>query len=117
MSFTEIEMIIKPTSPDGLIIYNGYTLDRKGDFVMLAMSGGHLEFRFDLGTGPAIIRYILALLLKYYQKNLHRMNFLFTCRDISIYIKLHDRLSQEYTFGLIFLSFKFKTVYIYIYKH
>lgn len=56
LSFTEIEMIIKPTSPDGLIIYNGYTLDRRGDFLMLAMSGGHLEFRFDLGTGPAIIR-------------------------------------------------------------
>ncbi|CAI9728070.1 pikachurinpikachurin-like [Octopus vulgaris] len=56
LSFTEVEMIVKPTSLDGLILYNGYTLDRKGDFLMLAMSGGHLEFRFDLGTGPAIIR-------------------------------------------------------------
>ena len=56
--FLEIELVIKPTKPDGLILYNGFTLDRKGDFVSLALDKGHLEFRFDLGTGPAILRFV-----------------------------------------------------------
>lgn len=54
--FLEIELVIKPTKPNGLILYNGYTKDRQGDFISLAMVQGRLEFRFDLGTGPAILR-------------------------------------------------------------
>ncbi|XP_053394807.1 pikachurin-like [Mercenaria mercenaria] len=54
--FLEIEIVLKATKADGLILYNGYTLDRMGDFISLALQDGHLEFRFDLGTGPAIIR-------------------------------------------------------------
>lgn len=55
--FLEIELVLKATKADGLILYNGYTLDRMGDFISLALHGGYLEFRFDLGTGPAVIRY------------------------------------------------------------
>ena len=54
--FLEIELVIKPMKPDGVILYNGYTQDRQGDFLSLAMVQGHLEFRFDLGTGPAVLR-------------------------------------------------------------
>ena len=56
LSFTEIEAMFKPTLTDGLLLYNGYTTDRKGDFISLAMRQAHLEFQFDLGTGPAVIR-------------------------------------------------------------
>ena len=56
MSYTEVEIVFKPTSPDGSLLYNGFSRDRKGDFLSLAMTEGHLEFRFDLGTGPAVIR-------------------------------------------------------------
>lgn len=56
LSFTEIEMVFKPISWEGLILYNGYTNDRKGDFISLAMRKGHLEFKFDLGTGPGVLR-------------------------------------------------------------
>ncbi|KAL3869158.1 hypothetical protein ACJMK2_041871 [Sinanodonta woodiana] len=56
LSFLEIEIVFKPSGPDGLILYNGYTNDRKGDFVSLAMKKSYLEFKFDLGTGPAVIR-------------------------------------------------------------
>ena len=56
LSFAEIELVIKPTAKDGLILYNGYTTDRTGDFISLSMRDGYLEFRFDLGTGPAIVR-------------------------------------------------------------
>ena len=54
--FLEIELVIKPTKPNGVILYNGYTKDRQGDFISLTMVQGHLEFRFDLGTGPGILR-------------------------------------------------------------
>ncbi len=56
LSFTEIELVFKTEDRSGLIIYNGYTTDRSGDFISLAMVDGYLEYRFDLGTGPAIIR-------------------------------------------------------------
>ncbi|KAL4236805.1 hypothetical protein ACF0H5_005192 [Mactra antiquata] len=54
--FLEIELVVKATKPDGLILYNGYTLDRSGDFISLALHDSYIEYRFDLGTGPAIIR-------------------------------------------------------------
>ncbi|KAH9489415.1 hypothetical protein Btru_037656, partial [Bulinus truncatus] len=63
LSYTDIEIIFKPTSPDGTLLYNGFSRDRKGDFLSLSMHGGFLEFRFDLGTGPAIIRSIEPLVL------------------------------------------------------
>lgn len=62
LSFTQIEMVFKPSHREGILLYNGYTLDRKGDFLALAMKEGHLEFSFDLGTGPGVIRYKLFLL-------------------------------------------------------
>ncbi len=61
VSWRELEpcvsaVVFKSESPHGLILYNGYTTDRSGDFISLALSDQYLEFRFDLGTGPAIIR-------------------------------------------------------------
>jgi hypothetical protein len=56
LSFVTGEIVFKPESGDGLILYNGYTTDRTGDFISLALRRGYVEFRFDLGTGPAIIR-------------------------------------------------------------
>lgn len=56
LSFTDVEMIIKPTAHDGLIFYNGYVKRPSGDFISLALKDGFVEFRFDLGTGPAYIR-------------------------------------------------------------
>ncbi|XP_058858363.1 agrin isoform X6 [Acipenser ruthenus] len=40
----------------GLIFYNGQKTDGKGDFISLALNDGTLEFRYDLGKGPAVIR-------------------------------------------------------------
>ncbi|XP_052775155.1 pikachurin-like isoform X2 [Mya arenaria] len=54
--FIEVEVVLKASKPDGLVLYNGYKLDRSGDFISLAIHNGYLEYRFDLGTGPAIIR-------------------------------------------------------------
>ena len=49
-------MVFKPITREGLMLYNGYTNDRKGDFISLAMREGHIEFQFDLGTGPGVLR-------------------------------------------------------------
>lgn len=56
LAYTEVEAVIKPEALDGVIVYNGYTHDRKGDFISLSLRNGYVEFSFDLGTGPAIIR-------------------------------------------------------------
>ena len=56
LSYTEIEMVVKPTDKNGLIFYNGYSKDRTGDFISLALRNGYVEYRFDLGTGSAFIR-------------------------------------------------------------
>jgi len=58
LAFANIEIVFKATDPDGLILYNGYNTDGSGDFISLALRNGTLEYRFDLGTGPAVIRYI-----------------------------------------------------------
>ena len=58
LSFAEIEVVFKADEANGLILYNGYTTDRSGDFISLALADQYLEFRFDLGTGPAIIRFV-----------------------------------------------------------
>uniref|UniRef100_A0A8C4WPH5 Agrin n=1 Tax=Eptatretus burgeri TaxID=7764 RepID=A0A8C4WPH5_EPTBU len=51
-----LKVIFLTDAEDGLIMYNGDRHDGQGDFVSLALSDSILEFRFDLGKGPAIIR-------------------------------------------------------------
>ena len=57
LMFANIEIVFRSTSSDGLLLYNGYATDGSGDFISLALHNGSLEYRFDLGTGPAIVRY------------------------------------------------------------
>ncbi|XP_022241619.1 pikachurin-like isoform X2 [Limulus polyphemus] len=54
--FIEILMVFKPEGPDGILFYNGYKIDGAGDFMAIGLVDGFVEFRFDLGTGPAIVR-------------------------------------------------------------
>lgn len=39
----------------GLILYNGQTSDGTGDFISLGMRDRRIEFRLDVGSGPAVI--------------------------------------------------------------
>ncbi|XP_065369844.1 uncharacterized protein SP2353 [Calliphora vicina] len=50
----ELKVILKPELSDGLILYSGPK--HQGDFVALALSNGFVEFTFDLGSGPAVVR-------------------------------------------------------------
>lgn len=51
-----LEVVFLARQPSGLLLYNGQKTDGKGDFVSLALRDQHLEFRYDLGKGAAVIR-------------------------------------------------------------
>lgn len=57
LSWLDLEIIVKPTSSDGIVLYNGHKIDGMGDFIAVYMSAGYLTFTFDLGTGSATLRY------------------------------------------------------------
>ncbi|XP_068097693.1 basement membrane-specific heparan sulfate proteoglycan core protein isoform X5 [Hyperolius riggenbachi] len=51
-----VDLEFKPLSTDGLLFFSGGTGAPVNDFVSLTMAQGHLEFRFQLGSGIAILR-------------------------------------------------------------
>ncbi|XP_077509169.1 basement membrane-specific heparan sulfate proteoglycan core protein-like isoform X48 [Amblyomma americanum] len=54
----KVNMKIKPKSLDDcLLVYCAQYPERKGDFTSIGIRNGSLEFRFDSGSGPAIIRH------------------------------------------------------------
>lgn len=46
-----IEMEFKPMDSDGLMFFSGGKKMKVEDFVTLSMVDGHVEFRYELGTG------------------------------------------------------------------
>lgn len=59
-----MEVVFLTSSPNGLLFYNGQKTDGKGDFVSLALHDGHLEYRYDLGKGAAVIRYVIGTIVQ-----------------------------------------------------
>nr|XP_014348776.1 PREDICTED: basement membrane-specific heparan sulfate proteoglycan core protein [Latimeria chalumnae] len=53
----EIKITFRPDTPDGMIIYNGQKKASGADFISFGLVGGRPEFRFDVGSGMATIRY------------------------------------------------------------
>ncbi|XP_050052982.1 basement membrane-specific heparan sulfate proteoglycan core protein-like isoform X1 [Aphis gossypii] len=51
-----IEVHFKPEMNDGLILYNGQKPGGSGDFFSFGLRDGVPEFRFDVGSGAAIIK-------------------------------------------------------------
>ncbi|XP_073795137.1 basement membrane-specific heparan sulfate proteoglycan core protein isoform X12 [Danio rerio] len=51
-----IEMEFKPMDPDGLMFFSGGKKMKVEDFVAVSMVNGHVEFRYELGTGQAVLR-------------------------------------------------------------
>ncbi|XP_031987363.1 basement membrane-specific heparan sulfate proteoglycan core protein isoform X2 [Corvus moneduloides] len=51
-----LEVEFLPLAPDGLLLFSAGKAAPVEDFVALAMIGGHLEFRYELGSGPAVLR-------------------------------------------------------------
>ena len=57
----DILLSFRPEATDGVLLYNGQYRNelqdgRDGDFVCFGLNGAYPEFRFDVGSGPAIIR-------------------------------------------------------------
>ncbi|XP_053339071.1 basement membrane-specific heparan sulfate proteoglycan core protein isoform X5 [Clarias gariepinus] len=65
----KIQITFRPDNVDGLILYSGmilYNGQKKkigADFISLGLVGGRPEFRFDVGSGMATIRYPTAIKL------------------------------------------------------
>nr|XP_060478237.1 basement membrane-specific heparan sulfate proteoglycan core protein isoform X8 [Panthera onca] len=51
-----LDIEFKPLAPDGILLFSGGKSGPVEDFVSLAMVGGHLEFRYELGSGLAVLR-------------------------------------------------------------
>ncbi|GFO16216.1 agrin [Plakobranchus ocellatus] len=51
-----IELTFTTLNDDGIILFNAKHKNGSGDFVSLSIKNGFLEFRYDLGGGPAILR-------------------------------------------------------------
>ncbi|XP_069893790.1 basement membrane-specific heparan sulfate proteoglycan core protein isoform X4 [Dipodomys merriami] len=51
-----LDVEFKPLAPDGILLFSGGKSGPVEDFVSLAMAGGHLEFRYELGSGLAVLR-------------------------------------------------------------
>lgn len=48
----KIEIEIKPQSlDDGIVLYSGQNEDGSGDYVVVLMKDGYLEFRYNTGSG------------------------------------------------------------------
>ncbi|XP_056009495.1 basement membrane-specific heparan sulfate proteoglycan core protein-like isoform X3 [Ostrea edulis] len=53
----KIELEIKPQSlDDGLVLYSGQNEDGSGDYVVILMKDNYLEFRYNTGSGPALMK-------------------------------------------------------------
>ncbi|KAL6119478.1 hspg2 [Pungitius sinensis] len=51
-----VELEFKPTERDGLMFFCGGKKMKVEDFVAISMVEGHVEFRYELGSGQAILR-------------------------------------------------------------
>ncbi|KAF7200402.1 pikachurin isoform X1 [Nothobranchius furzeri] len=54
LSFMEFEVTFRPSSPNGALLYSDDAESR--DFLAINLVDGYVEFRFDCGSGEAILR-------------------------------------------------------------
>ena len=57
-SWTEtlLEITFLPKEPTGLLIYSGFSFDKRGDFICVALLNGKVIVSMDLGHGPAFVK-------------------------------------------------------------
>ena len=51
-----VELWLRASGPNGVVFYNGQMASGRGDFIALNLVDAFLEFRFNLGSGPAVVR-------------------------------------------------------------
>ncbi|KAJ8258762.1 hypothetical protein COCON_G00177740 [Conger conger] len=68
-----IKITFRPDTTDGMMVYNGQRKTTGADFISLGLVGGRPEFRFDVGSGMATIRYPTPLKLgEFHTVEIHR---------------------------------------------
>ncbi|KAI5644698.1 laminin G domain-containing protein [Phthorimaea operculella] len=55
-AWLDIQITLKPTNGDGLVLYNAEHASGDGDFFSLHLRDYFVEFAFDLGSGIALVR-------------------------------------------------------------
>ncbi|KAF8569324.1 hypothetical protein P879_00433, partial [Paragonimus westermani] len=55
-SETTLEITFKPVSSEGLILYQGFKDNRRGDFLAILIRAAQVEVLFDLGSGTAYLK-------------------------------------------------------------
>jgi Laminin G domain len=53
---TEINLEFRPEQPNGILLLSGERDDLAGDFMILTLNNGFVEFIFDCGSGKGVIR-------------------------------------------------------------
>ncbi|KAI1290249.1 Pikachurin [Halotydeus destructor] len=61
-------MVFKPRALNGLLLYKGHRMNGGGDFVSINLIDGYVEFRFDPGNGPAVIKSLEPVKLNRWHK-------------------------------------------------
>lgn len=51
----DLEVWFLSRSSDGMLVYSARDENGRGDFIWLALIGGRVQFRWDLGSGPGIV--------------------------------------------------------------
>ncbi|XP_067873656.1 basement membrane-specific heparan sulfate proteoglycan core protein isoform X2 [Heterodontus francisci] len=70
-----IELDFKPRSLTGLMFYTSGKRMKMNDFISVAMLNGHVEFRYDLGSGLAVLQSAKPVALnKWHKLKAHRHN-------------------------------------------
>ncbi|KAM7098229.1 basement membrane-specific heparan sulfate proteoglycan core protein isoform 13-T13 [Molossus nigricans] len=70
-----LDIEFKPLAPNGILLFSGGKREPVEDFVSLAMVGGHLEFRYELGSGLAVLRSAEPLALsRWHRVSAERLN-------------------------------------------
>lgn len=58
----KIEIEIKPQSlDDGIVLYSGQNEDGSGDYVVVLMKDGYLEFRYNTGSGNVLDLFLASI--------------------------------------------------------
>lgn len=52
----KIDVQLKTLTSDGVVFYAAQKEDGSGDYVALVLNDGFIEFRFELGSGPVVMR-------------------------------------------------------------
>lgn len=102
LSFIEVEIVFRPRKPNGVIIYSGLNIDGTGDFISLTLTDGHIEFRFDCGSGPAILRSKLPIEMNVW----HAVSAARTAREGILRVNDHDPVQGFSKGGFSQISFK-----------